>query len=78
MFLISTVVSGRVSDRNGTYTGLSTIFGGEEARFDGVFEELIDVTAVTRTWLAQRGKPKYFADMSAPTATKGRYTTVPT
>lgn len=32
----------------------------------------------TRTWLAQRGKPKYLADMSVSTATKGRYTTVPT
>ena len=31
-----------------SYTGLSTIFGGEEARFDGAFEELIDVTAVIR------------------------------
>jgi len=27
---------------------LSTIFGGGEARFEGAFEELIDVTAMTR------------------------------
>jgi len=40
--------SGRVSDRDVRTAGLSTIFGGEEARFDGAFEELIDVTAVTR------------------------------
>jgi len=40
--------SGRGSDRDVRTAGLSTIFGGEEARFDGAFEELIDVTAVTR------------------------------
>jgi len=40
--------SGRVFDRDVRTTGLSTILSGEEARFDGAFEELIDVTAVTR------------------------------
>lgn len=35
------------SERN-IRTGLSTIFGGGEARFEGAFGELIDVTAVTR------------------------------
>lgn len=51
MFLISTLSTQRTSirsERDVRMRGLSTIFGGKEARFDGAFEELIDVTTVTR------------------------------